>query len=86
MKKPTLLKLVEVVRDLEADLSSTESEDHGMHCFLIDAENAMHFGAIALLEIADEDAEVQYDPNEYLLRATTPEACNWVLDRIKSVA
>ena len=83
MRKETLLKLVETVRALDADLVSAENEDHGMSCFLIDAENAMHFGAMALLEIAEEEAETMYDPDEYLLRATTPEACNWVLLRIE---
>ena len=92
MKKETVIALVAACRALDADLESNPTaadsfdesdENHGFRCLLIELENGMHFAAMALLGIPDEESETVYDPDRYLLKATTPEACDWVLSRIE---
>ena len=83
MKKETVLALVAATRALDADLvESGAAAKHGFECLLIDLENAMHFAACDYLGIPEEASETDYDPDQYLLKATTPEACDWVLERI----
>ncbi|KZX57771.1 hypothetical protein A3709_19300 [Halioglobus sp. HI00S01] len=82
MKKETVLSLVRAVRRMDADLVESGETNHGMVCLLIDMTNGMHFAAMEYLGIAEEDAETKYDEDRYLLKATTPEACDWVTERI----
>lgn len=47
----------------------------------IEAINAAHYAAMEYLGI-DIDDEATYDPDQYLLKATTPEQCKWIVDRV----